>query len=99
MSGRASPSCSDRYSRTLPRATETNQGKPGSNWCSHSLTNPSRAYYATAGHTSHSGSATPRGDAEAVAVRVDDVAFPSGEAVLFNGDSELRRHSVDVLDV
>src|SRR3954451_6871631 len=31
VSGRASPLCSDRYSRTLPRATETNQGKSGSN--------------------------------------------------------------------
>src|SRR3954466_93781 len=46
--GRASPLCSERYSRAGPRGTETNQGKPGSNWCSHSLRNPSRSYHETA---------------------------------------------------
>jgi hypothetical protein len=44
---------------------------------------------APAGHCRRSGSGAPGGDAEPVAVRVHEVAFPSGEAIFIDGDPEL----------
>ena len=59
----------------------------------------SRVPRCDSGTQRRSRSGPPRGDAESVAVRVHEVAFPSGEAVFVYGNPELRRHRVDVLDV
>ena len=48
VSGRASPLCSDRKIRTLPRAIVTKAGKPGSKRCTDSCLKPMRLYHATA---------------------------------------------------
>src|SRR5579884_1718241 len=45
------------------------------------------------------GSGPPSGDPKAVAVRVHEVAFASGEPVFIDGNPKLGRHCIYVLDV
>src|SRR4051812_17557250 len=46
-----------------------------------------------------SESGPPRGDAKSVAVGVHKVAFSSGQPILIDRNSELRRHGINVPDV
>src|SRR5690242_5779935 len=44
-------------------------------------------------------SGAPRSDTQPVAVRVHEVAFPSGQTIFVDWDPELVRDGIDVLDV
>jgi hypothetical protein len=49
--------------------------------------------------TGQSWSGAPSGDAQPVAVRVDEGALAPGESVFVDGDPELLRNGVDVVDL